>query len=258
MKEFELIDSHCHLDFPDLIDRTDQILVSMEAAGVSTAVCISVSTEGFPQVLRLAESDPRLWATVGVHPDHESLIEPSVDWIVSAAQHPKVIAIGETGLDYFRQSGNLDWQRNRFRTHIQAAVECGKPLVVHTREAAQDTLDILRQEGASRVGGIMHCFTESFSVAEQALDMGFLISFSGILSFKSAADVRSVAKSLPLDSILVETDSPYLAPTPYRGKTNQPAYVREVAQALADARGESLEAIADGTTKNFRRLFPQT
>jgi TatD DNase family protein len=196
-----------------------------------------------------------LWATVGVHPDYEDTPEPSVDELVRLADHPRVLAIGETGLDYFRLTGDLEWQRQRFRTHIRAARQVGKPLVIHTRSASADTLRIMEEEGAAEVGGVMHCFTESQAVADAAIAMNFVISFSGIVTFKNARDLQAVAQTIPLDRMLVETDSPYLAPVPHRGKTNQPAWVRHVAEFIADLRGVAPEVIAEATTANFERVF---
>ncbi len=219
------------------------------------ALCVSVTLDKFPEVLSLAEQYDNFYASVGVHPDYEDIDEPSVDLLCRLAQHPKVVAIGETGLDYFRLSGDLEWQRNRFRTHIRAAILVGKPLIIHTRNAANDTLRIMQEEGAHQAGGVMHCFTESLEMAEAAIEMGFYISFSGIVTFKNAAQLKEVAQKIPLDKILVETDSPYLAPVPFRGKTNQPAYVKYVAQEIADLRGISLEAVMQATTQNFFNLF---
>jgi TatD DNase family protein len=251
-----LVDSHCHLDFPDFQDRFPQVLERMASAGVGCAMCISVTLEEFPAVLRLAESHKHLFATAGVHPDYPDVREVTEAELVRLADHPRVVAIGETGLDYYRLTGDLEWQRERFRTHIRAARTAGKPLVIHTRSAAEDTLRIMREEGAERVGGVMHCFTETLDVARAAVDMGFCISFSGILTFKSAAALRDVAAALPLDRILVETDAPYLAPVPFRGKTNEPAFVRHVAEGLASVRGVDLDTIAAATTGNFFRTFP--
>ena len=222
---------------------------------MSHALCVSVTLDKFPEVLSLAEQYDNFYASVGVHPDYENIDEPSVDLLCRLAQHPKVVAIGETGLDYFRLTGDLEWQRNRFRTHIRAAILAGKPLIIHTRSAADDTLRIMQEEGAHQVGGVMHCFTESLEMAEAAIEMGFYISFSGIVTFKNAAQLKEVAQKIPLDKILVETDSPYLAPVPFRGKTNQPAYVKYVAQEIADLRGISLEAVMQATTQNFFNLF---
>ncbi len=227
----------------------------MQDNGVGHALCISVTLPDFPQVLSLAENNRNFFASVGVHPDYEDIDEPSVEELIKLADHPKVIAIGETGLDYFRLTGDLEWQRERFRNHIRAAIACGKPLVIHTRNAAEDTLRIMREENAQQVGGVMHCFTESLEVAMQAIALGFYISFSGIVTFKNAAAIKEVARQVPLDRILVETDSPYLAPIPYRGKTNQPSYVKYVAEEIARLRGVSLEEISTASTQNFFRLF---
>jgi TatD DNase family protein len=251
-----LVDSHCHLDFPDFQDRFPQVLERMADADVGCAMCISVTLEDFPSVLRLAESHAHLFATVGVHPDYPDVREVTEADLVRLADHPRVVAIGETGLDYYRLTGDLEWQRERFRTHIRAARTAGKPLVIHTRSAAEDTLRIMREEGASEVGGVMHCFTETLDVAQAAVDMGFCISFSGIVTFKSAAALREVAAALPLERILVETDAPYLAPVPFRGKTNEPAFVRHVAEGLAAVRGVDFDTIAATTTGNFFRTFP--
>jgi TatD DNase family protein len=250
-----LVDSHCHINFPGLADKLDELLASMAQNGVSHALCVSVNLADFPQVLTLAEGHANIFASVGVHPDYEDADEPTVERLVALADHPKVIAIGETGLDYFRLHGDLEWQRERFRNHIRAARACCKPLIIHTREAAADTLRIMAEEGAAEAAGVMHCFTESWEVAEQAIEMGFYISFSGIVTFKTALALKDVAKRVPLERMLVETDSPYLAPVPHRGKTNQPAFVRHVAEEIAHLRGISLEEVADATTRNFFRLF---
>jgi TatD DNase family protein len=250
-----LVDSHCHLDFDEYRDRIPEVLAEMAAAGVSHALCISVTLTDFPRVRALAEAHDRLFATVGVHPDYPEEASVPADDLVRLADHPRVLAIGETGLDYYRLRGDLEWQRQRFRTHIRAARACGKPLVVHTRAAAEDTLRIMREERAEEVGGVMHCFTETLEVAQAAVDLGFMISFSGIVTFKSAQNLRDTARVLPLDRVLVETDAPYLAPVPHRGKTNQPAYVRFVAAEIARVRDASPEAIAAATTRNFVRLF---
>jgi TatD DNase family protein len=254
----QLVDSHCHLDFDDFRDRIPEVLANMAGAGVSHALCISVTLAEFPRVLALAERHPNLYATVGVHPDYPDEGEIRAEDLIRLAAHPKILAIGETGLDYYRLTGDLEWQRQRFRAHIRAARGCGKPLVIHTRAAAEDTLRIMREEGAGEAGGVMHCFTETLEVARAAVDMGFHVSFSGIVTFKNAGSLREVAKALPLDRILVETDSPYLAPVPHRGKVNEPAYVRHVAEAVAAIRGLSLEALAEVTTTNFFRLFQVT
>ena len=252
-----LVDSHCHLNFPEIIANIQSVRLSMQEAQVGHALCVSVTLDKFPEVLSLAEQYENFYASVGVHPDYEDIEEPSVDMLVQLANHPKIVAIGETGLDYFRLTGDLEWQRKRFRTHIRAAVIANKPLIIHTRSAAEDTLRIMQEEGANRVGGVMHCFTESLEVAQAAIEMGFYISFSGIVTFKNATQLKDVAKAIPLDRMLVETDSPYLAPTPFRGKTNQPAYVRYVAQEIATLRGISLEEVMVATTYNFFNLFKQ-
>ena len=250
-----LVDSHCHLNFPELSQNIESVRALMHSSQVGHALCVSVTLDKFPEVLKLAEDFENFYASVGVHPDYENIEEPSVETLVKLAAHPKVVAIGETGLDYFRLTGNLDWQRNRFRTHIKAAIIANKPLIIHTRNAAADTIQIMREEQAHLVGGVMHCFTESLEVALQAIDLGFYISFSGIVTFKNAAQLKEVAKAIPLDKMLVETDSPYLAPIPFRGKTNQPAYVRYVAEEIAHLRGVSLEAVMQATTSNFFKLF---
>ena len=252
-----LVDSHCHLNFPELIANMEAIRRSMAEHEVNHALCISVTLGEFPQVLAVAEAHDNIYASVGVHPDYEDEGEIAADELVRLASHPKVIAIGETGLDYFRLTGDLEWQRDRFRNHIRAAILADKPLIIHTRAAAEDTIRIMREENAQRVGGVMHCFTESIEVAMQAIELGFYISFSGIVTFKNATSLKEVAKQVPLDRILVETDSPYLAPVPFRGKTNQPAYVKYVAEELARLREIPYEALAKATTDNFFNLFKQ-
>ena len=222
---------------------------------VGHALCVSVTLDKFPEVLALAEQYDNFYASVGVHPDYEDIEEPTVELLVRFANHPKIVAIGETGLDYFRLTGDLEWQRMRFRTHIRAAILAKKPLIIHTRSAAADTLRIMQEEGAKQVGGVMHCFTESLEVALAAIGMGFYISFSGIVTFKNATQLKEVAQQIPLDKMLVETDSPYLAPMPFRGKTNQPAYVKYVAQEIANLRGISLDEVMQATTANFFNLF---
>jgi TatD DNase family protein len=250
-----LVDSHCHLNFPELQTNLAAIKQAMRDHDVGHALCISVTLPDFPQVLALAENNANFYASVGVHPDYENIEEPTVEGLVVLANHPKIIAIGETGLDYFRLTGDLEWQRTRFRTHIRAAISSGKPLVIHTRNAAEDTLRIMREENAHNIGGVMHCFTESLDVALQAIELGFYISFSGIVTFKNAHTIKEVAKSIPLNRMLIETDSPYLAPMPHRGKTNQPSYVKYVAEEIAALRGISFEEVASATTENFFRLF---
>ena len=249
------VDSHCHINFPDLATDIAGVLGAMSANKVSHALCVSVNLESFPEVLGLAERFPNIFASVGVHPDDRSGEEPDEARLTSLARHPKVVAIGETGLDYYRVEGDTGWQQERFCTHIRAARQVGKPLIVHTREAAGDTLRIMREETAAEVGGVMHCFTETAEVAYQAMDMNFMISFSGIVTFRNAKALKEVARDVPLDYLLIETDSPYLAPIPFRGKTNQPAYVRFVAEEIGRLKGISTEAVAEATTRNFFRLF---
>ncbi len=252
-----LTDSHCHLDFPELRAQRDAVLATMAELGVTRAVNICTRIEQADAVVACAEAHPRIWATIGVHPDEQDVIEPTVADLVARSRHPRVIALGETGLDYYRLEGrghaDMEWQRARFRRHIEAAHAIDKPLVVHTRAAAADTLAILREQGAHR--GVLHCFTETWDVARAALDLGFYISLSGILTFKNAADLRDIAKKLPEDRILVETDSPYLAPVPFRGKTNQPGYTRYVARCLAEVRGCSEADVEAFTERNFDALF---
>lgn len=250
-----LVDSHCHLDFPDLAGRLPEVLQRMRENRVAAAVCIGVNLEDFPKVLALAESQSNLYATVGVHPESTEVEEPTVERLIALAAHSKVIGIGETGLDYYWHKDKPEWQRERFRNHIRAARTCRKPLVVHTRDSAVDTLRLMAEEGADAVGGVMHCFTEDWAVATQALDLGFHLSFSGIVTFKNAQTVKDVAQKCPLDRLLVETDAPYLAPVPYRGKQNEPAYVRYVAEEIARLRSLSLDEVAQATTENFSRLF---
>ncbi len=250
-----LVDSHCHLDFPEFEGTIDAVREEMREHGVTHALCISVNLADLPKVLRLAETYDNLFASVGVHPDQEDRIAVDPERLIELARHPRVVAIGETGLDYYRLTGDLEWQRERFRAHIRAARRCSKPLVIHTRSAAEDTLRLMREEGAGEVGGVMHCFTETLEVAQAAIGLGFHISFSGIVTFKNAGALGEVAQKLPLDRLLVETDSPYLAPVPYRGKTNRPALVRYVAEEVARLRGMPLQELALATTSNFRRLF---
>jgi len=253
------IDSHCHINFPELAARMPEILARMADNKVTHALCVSVDLPDFPQVLALAEQYPHIYASVGVHPDYEDTPEPTVEELVRLADHGKIIAIGETGLDYFRLTGDLAWQRERFRTHIKASRITRKPLIIHTRSASADTIRIMQEEGAGveagGVAGVMHCFTESLEVAEAAIAMGFYISFSGIVTFKSARDLQAVARAVPLERILIETDSPYLAPVPQRGKMNEPGFVAHVAEYLATLKGVPLEQIAAQTTENFFKLF---
>lgn len=250
------IDSHCHIDFPDFSEGVAPLLANMAAAQVSHALCVSVNLENFPRVLALAASYDNLYASVGVHPDHDEGREPTVEELVDLAAHPRVVAIGETGLDYYRlKREEVDWQRARFRTHIRAARAAVKPLIIHTRSAAEDTLAIMAEEGAGVAGGVMHCFTESWEVAEAAMAMDFYISFSGIVSFKSAKDLQEVARRVPLERLLIETDSPYLAPVPHRGRRNEPAYVRHVAEQIAALKGIDLSEVAAASSRNFFTLF---
>jgi TatD DNase family protein len=253
------VDSHCHLDFPELADQLDAVLARMRENRVDRALCISVTLADFPRVLAIAAAHPHLYASVGVHPDQQHTQEPDVATLVNLADHPKVVAIGETGLDYYRTEGDpqalCEWQRERFRVHIRAARATGKPLIVHTRAAAGDTLAIMREEGADAVGGVMHCFTETWEVAEAALALGFHISMSGIVTFRNAHALQDVARRVPLERLLIETDSPYLAPVPHRGKTNEPGFVRHVAEKVAELRGVSADVVAAATTGNFMRLF---
>lgn len=249
------VDSHCHIDFPELADQLPAVLDAMAAERVTHALCIGVNLPDLPRVLRIATEHPNVYASVGVHPDYEDTTEPTVDVLCELASRPKVVAIGETGLDYYRLTGNLEWQRARFRTHIRAARACGKPLIIHTRSAADDTLSIMRDERAGDAGGVMHCFTETLAVARAALDLGFHISFSGIVTFKNARELKEVAREVPLERMLIETDSPYLAPVPYRGKQNQPAYVRHVAEEIARLRGIGIDEVARATSHNFFTLF---
>lgn len=257
-------DSHCHLNFPELRAQLPQIRQAMQEAQVDRALCICTTLEEFADVHELATTYDNFWASAGVHPDNEGVTEPTVDELCRLAVLPKVVGIGETGLDYFRLGersiADMEWQRERFRVHIRAARLTGRPLIIHTRSASDDTLAILKEEGegadaAGMAGGVFHCFTESEQVARAALDLGFYISFSGILTFKTAADLRAVAQFVPLDRILIETDSPYLAPMPYRGKTNNPSYVPFVAKLIAELKGETVEAIASATSRNFEDLF---
>ena len=260
-------DSHCHLTFPELASDLPAIRAAMQAARVTRALCISTTMEEFPAVQALAERFDNFWATAGVHPDSEDVHEPDVDELVRAATLPKVVAIGETGLDYYqmderkggRSISDMGWQRARFRTHIRAARQAGVPLVIHTRAASEDTLAILREEGedggAGSAGGVFHCFTETREVARAALDLGFYVSLSGIVTFKNARELHEVARLIPDDRLLIETDAPYLAPVPHRGKLNQPAYVPHVAARLAELRGGSAEQIGTLTSANFDRLF---
>ncbi|MGV3492826.1 MAG: TatD family hydrolase [Ramlibacter sp.] len=262
------VDSHCHLSFPELSARLPEIRAAMAAAGVDRALCICTTLEEFEDVHALAMAHDNFFASAGVHPDNEGIAEPTVDKLLELAARPKVVGIGETGLDYYqmeerkggRSVADMEWQRERFRTHIRAARRCAKPLIIHTREASADTIAILKEEGEDgspgAAGGVFHCFTETMEVARAALDLGFYISFSGILTFRNAADLREVARFVPLDRMLIETDSPYLAPVPYRGKVNNPAYVPYVAAQVAELRGMTREQVGERTSRNFEALFP--
>lgn len=255
------VDSHCHLTFPGLAERLPEVLSAMAEAQVDRALCICTTLEEFDRVHALALAHDNFWSTVGVHPDNEGVREPCVEDLLTLAARQRVVAIGETGLDYYRLAGRsideMAWQRERFRVHIRAARASGLPLVVHTREAAQHTLALLAEEGGGQVGGVFHCFTESLETARAALDLGFAISFSGILTFRNAQALREVAAFVPLERCLIETDSPYLAPVPHRGKTNMPAYVRHVAEELARVKGLEVEAVAAATSRNFESVFPR-
>lgn len=253
-----LVDSHCHLDRLELTPYDGKLsgaLAAARANGVEHMLCVAIDLEAYPAMLALVEDIPDISVSVGVHPNEGDGRPPIVDELVQLAAHPKVVAIGETGLDYFRSEGDLDWQRDYFRRHITAAKQARKPIIIHSREARADTLRIMREEGAAEVGGVMHCFTEDWEMAQAAMEMNFYISFSGIVTFKSAADLQEVARRMPLDRMLVETDSPYLAPIPFRGKPNQPSYVLHVAEFIAQLRGVDLAEIATATTRNFYTLF---
>jgi TatD DNase family protein len=251
------IDSHCHLNMlAEEPGGIDAMVKEASDNGIEHILCIAIDKASCTEVKAIADSYPQVTASVGIHPNVDQEEQFSVEELIAQASHPKVIAIGETGLDYFRSEGDLEWQRDRFRVHIEAARQTQKPLIIHTREAREDTMDILENEKAEEAGGIIHCFTENWETAKRALDIGFYISLSGIVTFKSARELQDVAKKLPLDRILIETDSPYLAPVPHRGKTNKPVFVKHVAEFLAELRGDTVENIAATTTANFQRLFP--
>jgi TatD DNase family protein len=249
------IDSHCHIDFDDFTEGVEPLLERMCQAQVTHALCVSVTLPDYPRVKALAERHANLFASCGVHPDYLETQEPTVEGLVAEAKNPKIVAIGETGLDYFRLKGDLEWQRERFRTHIRAAKQCGKPLIVHTRAAREDTIRVLKEEGADAVGGVLHCFTEDWATAKAGLDLGFMVSFSGIVTFKNAKDLHEVAKLVPDDRLLIETDAPYLAPVPLRGRRNEPSFVPHVAQHLSTLRNQSIQLVAELTSSNFHRLF---
>lgn len=252
------VDSHCHLDRLDLGSYNNsfaQLVQDTAASGVEHMLCVCIDTESYPSMCSLVEEYPNISISVGVHPNDKERHDPEPNELAILAEHPKNLAIGETGLDYFRSEGDLEWQRERFRRHIRAARFCNKPLIIHTRDAREDTISIMQEEGAGECGGVMHCFTEDWDMARRALDLGFYISFSGIITFNSAQDLREVVKRVPQDRLLIETDAPYLAPVPRRGKPNYPSYVRYVAECMAETRGVSVEEIARITGDNFRRLF---
>ncbi|GAB4393027.1 MAG: TatD family hydrolase [Gammaproteobacteria bacterium] len=256
-----IVDSHCHLDRLDLTPYEGSLAAALAAANehaVNYFLCVCIDMENFSQVQSIAQQFDNVFASVGLHPNEQDVYEPSIDELVACTQHPKVVAIGETGLDYFRTEDSTDWQQERFRRHIRAAREAQLPLIIHTRDANADTLRILREERAHEVGGVFHCFTGSWEMAQQGIDLGFMISFSGIITFKNARELQSVVQQVPLDKMLIETDAPYLAPVPYRGKSNEPAYVRFVAQQVADLRAISYEQVAQQTTTNFFNLFTKT
>jgi TatD DNase family protein len=249
------VDSHCHLSFPELTEDLPGVLARMREARVVAALNVCTTLPEFPAVLAVAEREADIYASVGVHPDYTETAEPTVEQLVALAQHPKVVAIGETGLDYFRLKEPLEWQRERFRVHIRAARATRKPLIIHTRAAAEDTIRLMQEEGAEEAGGVMHCFTESLEVARAAMALGFYISFSGIVTFKNARELHAVAQAVPLDRMLVETDAPYLAPVPFRGRRNEPSYVPHVAAKIAELHGVTADFVAERTSANFSRLF---
>ena len=249
------VDSHCHLSFPELAQDLPGVLQRMRANKVIAALNVCTTLEEFPAVLAVAEQHSHIVASVGVHPDSQDCEEPTIDRLVALADHPKVVAIGETGLDYFRLQEPLEWQRDRFRTHIRAARQCGKPMIIHTRASPDDTIRLMREEGAAEAGGVMHCFTETLAAAEAAMALGFYISFSGIVTFKNARELQNVARAVPLERLLIETDSPYLAPVPYRGKSNEPSFVPKVADKVAELKNLSAEEVARRSTDNFYNLF---
>lgn len=250
-----LVDSHCHLNFPELKLQLEPLLEQMQRNDVGYALCVNCSLEEFDDIVAIAAKHGQIFASVGVHPNYQNVEEPDEEALISRARQEKVIAIGETGLDYYRSTGDLEWQKQRFRTHIRAARRCNKPLIIHMRDGAEDTLRIMAEEGADKVGGVMHCFSESLDTARKAMEMNFYISFSGIVTFSNAKQLKEIARQIPLERMLVETDSPYLAPVPHRGKTNQPAYVRHVAEEIAKLHETTLESVAEETSANFFRLF---
>jgi TatD DNase family protein len=254
-----LVDSHCHLDRVALDHYEDNFALFVHKtleSGIGHMLCVSIDLESWPAMVELVEPYPQISLSVGVHPNDRERREASVEELIELSNTPKVVAIGETGLDYFHGEGDLDWQRERFRRHIRAALAAHKPLIIHTRQAKADTIDIMREEGAAEAGGVMHCFTEDWPMARQALEMGFYVSFSGIITFKNAAELREVVQQVPMERLLIETDSPYLSPVPYRGKPNQPLYVERVAACVAELKGLTPASVAQLTTDNFYRCFP--
>ena len=251
----QIVDSHCHINFKGLQERLPEVLKNAHDNNIDWMLCVSVTWEDYPEIRQLAEQHPNIFASLGIHPNHDEGYEPTVEELIQEGQNPLVVAIGETGLDYFRSRGDLTWQHERFHRHIEAARTLQKPLIIHTRDAADDTMATLREHKAEEAGGVLHCFAEDWRIAQQALDIGFYISFSGIVTFKNAPLIQEVARKAPLDRILVETDAPYLAPVPYRGKPNEPAYTRHTAEFVANLRGIGLEELAIATTDNFFRLF---
>ena len=249
------IDSHCHINFPELSQKIDEVLSNMDSNNISHALCVSVTLDKINEILDLTQKYSNIYASVGVHPDYEDIQEPDIDTLFKYSKNEKIVAIGETGLDYFRLKGDLSWQRDRFRTHIRAAIKSKLPLIIHTRKAPDDTISIMKEEAANSATGVMHCFTESYEMAKKAIDLGFYISFSGIITFKNAETLRETVKKIPIENILIETDSPYLAPVPNRGKLNEPANVRYVAEKIAELKGLSVEKVAEITTNNFFKLF---
>ena len=249
------IDSHCHINFPELHEKIHSVLGNMKENKISHALCVSVTLDKIEEILKLTKQHSNIYASVGVHPDYEDITEPDVDILYKYSQDKKVVAIGETGLDYFRLKGDLSWQKERFRTHIRAAIKSKLPLIIHTRNAREDTIKIMKEEDAKSATGVMHCFTESYEMAKKAIDLGFYISFSGIITFKNADDLRDTVKKIPIENILIETDSPYLAPVPKRGKLNEPSNVIYVAQKIAELKNIPVEKVAEITTNNFFDLF---
>ena len=249
------IDSHCHINFPELHEKIHSVLGNMKENKISHALCVSVTLDKIEEILKLTKQHSNIYASVGVHPDYEDITEPDIDTLFKYSQDKKVVAIGETGLDYFRLKGDLSWQRERFRTHIRAAIKSRLPLIIHTRNAREDTIKIMKEEDAKSATGVMHCFTESYEMARKAIDLGFYISFSGIITFKNANDLRDTVKKIPIENILIETDSPYLAPVPKRGKLNEPSNVIYVAEKIAELKKIPIEKVAEITTSNFFDLF---